>query len=233
MFVRFRNKQGRLQVSLVVARRDNGKVRNEHVASLGSVPAPPSVDDRLAFWKGLHERLAKLANRVDPATQGKVLGAIHARIPMVLIDEQRDVQLRNAEADERFWTSLRDMNAASVEDHEALAATVARAIADMQSAADDAAAKSAAAKERAERIKRGEDVQGGLGKPQTREDIEKELIARYGWTRADFVHSAFVGSLPTDVFDAAVKEFTRQSESRRRSAFKAAVRAVLKLRSTG
>jgi hypothetical protein len=214
MFVRFRERQERLQVSVVQARRVDGKVRHEHVASFGSVPVPASIEDRLAFWKHLHERLSKLSNRIEPGAQGKLL--------------------RNAEADERFWTSLRDMNVASVEDHKALAATVARVIADMQSAADDAAAKSAAAKERAERIKRGEDVQGGLGKPQTREDIEKELIARYGWTRADFVHSAFVGSLPTDVFDAAVKEFTRQSESRRHSAFKAAVRAVLKRRgSTG
>jgi hypothetical protein len=30
---------------------------------------------------------------------------------MVTLDEQRALQLRNAEADERFWTQLRDMHA--------------------------------------------------------------------------------------------------------------------------
>jgi hypothetical protein len=46
---------------------------------------------------------------------------IHARIPMVTLDEQRALQLRNAEADERFWTQLRDMHAGTVEEHKELA----------------------------------------------------------------------------------------------------------------
>jgi hypothetical protein len=104
MFIRFRNKQQRLQVSLIETRRSDGKVRHEHIASFGSVPVPPTADDRFAFWKRLHERLARLSNRVDAATQGKLLGDIHARIPMVSVDEQRDVQLRNDA--ERFWAGL-------------------------------------------------------------------------------------------------------------------------------
>src|SRR4051812_27173608 len=43
MFVRFRERQERLQVSVVQARRVDGKVRHEHVASFGSVPMPASV----------------------------------------------------------------------------------------------------------------------------------------------------------------------------------------------
>jgi hypothetical protein len=35
------------------------------------------------------KRLAKLANRIDVATQGKLRGELHARIPMVTPDEQR------------------------------------------------------------------------------------------------------------------------------------------------
>ena len=54
----------RLQLSLIETRRCDGKVRHEHIASLGS-----SVAERIAFWTRLHERLAKLANRVDAATQ--------------------------------------------------------------------------------------------------------------------------------------------------------------------
>lgn len=187
MFVRFRETQSRLQVSLVEARRTDGTVRHEHVASFGSVPMPPSVDDRLAFWKRLHERLAKLANRIDPATHGKVLGQVHARVPMVVVDEQRDVQLRNAESDEQFWSGIRDMNLANVEEHKALAETVARSITTMQVAADEAAANAATAKERTERIRRGEDIEGGLGKPMTREDYER-ILRKAGLTDADIAH---------------------------------------------
>jgi hypothetical protein len=92
MFVRFRETKNfreariRLRVSLVETRRMDGKVRNEHIASLGSVPMPPEVDDRLAFWKRLHERLANL-DRVNGGMQAKILEKIHVRIPMAMPDE--------------------------------------------------------------------------------------------------------------------------------------------------
>jgi hypothetical protein len=35
----------------------------------------PSTADRIAFWGRLHERLAKLSNRVHANTHGKVLAA--------------------------------------------------------------------------------------------------------------------------------------------------------------
>jgi hypothetical protein len=97
MFVRVRQSAGsRLHVSIVEARRISGTVKQEHIASLGSIQTPRSIWDRLAFWQRLHERLAKLANRVtDLAT---IFGQIHARIPMVTADEQRALQLENAEA---------------------------------------------------------------------------------------------------------------------------------------
>ena len=84
MFVRFRRTATRLQLSLVETSRVDGKVRHEHVASLGSVDLSLSVESRLAFWQRVHERLAKLSNRIDPA---KVLGDIYARVPMVTADE--------------------------------------------------------------------------------------------------------------------------------------------------
>jgi hypothetical protein len=90
MFVRFRvtknfrETKTRLRVSLVETRRiEGGKVRHVHLASLGSVPMPPEIDDRLVFWKRLHGRLGDLANRLDDEKQAKVLGEVHARIPMV------------------------------------------------------------------------------------------------------------------------------------------------------
>jgi hypothetical protein len=62
MFVRFRQTEHRLQVSLAETCRVDGKVRHEHIASLGSIARSPSVADRMAFWSRLHERLAKLSN---------------------------------------------------------------------------------------------------------------------------------------------------------------------------
>ena len=89
MFVRFRDLAYRLQLSLVETRRLDGKVRHEHVASLGSIETPPTIADRIAFWSRLHERLGRLSNRIDGEMQGKVLGAVHARVPMITPDEQR------------------------------------------------------------------------------------------------------------------------------------------------
>ena len=174
MFPRFRQTDHRLQVSLVETRRTAGKVRHEHVASLGSVEWPPSVELRLAFWQRLHERLAKLSNRVDAAAQAKILGAVHARIPMVTLDEQRALQLENARSDERWWETIHDMHAGTVADHKGLATTVERKVAEGQAGMVDAAAKREVAKERRERLERGEDVPG-LGKRLTSEDVERIL----------------------------------------------------------
>jgi hypothetical protein len=87
MFVRFRERGHRLHCSLVETRRADGRVRQEHIGSLGSTAAAPSVRDRLEFWERLHGRMAKLGNRVDSAAQAKLLGEVHARIPMVTLDE--------------------------------------------------------------------------------------------------------------------------------------------------
>ena len=51
MFVRFRKTPNRLQVSILEAHRAGGKVTNEHIASLGSVERPPSVQARQIFWE--------------------------------------------------------------------------------------------------------------------------------------------------------------------------------------
>jgi hypothetical protein len=65
MFVRFRQaKSGHLHVSIVEPRRINGTVKQEHVASLGSIMTPPTVDAREVLWVKLEERLPRLANRL-------------------------------------------------------------------------------------------------------------------------------------------------------------------------
>ncbi len=165
MFVRFRGSPNRLQISVVETRRLDGRVRHEHIASLGSIEMPLSVAGRIVFWQRVNERLGRLSNRIDPAMQGKVRGDIHARIPMVTLDEQRALQLENAEADEWFWSVMRDMNQSKVADHRALVAKAQGAIATGEADAAKAADSLARAKDRAERIRKGEDVHGGLGGP--------------------------------------------------------------------
>src|SRR5262249_10052050 len=88
MFVHFRETPYGLAMSLVENRRENGRICHEHVASLGSIEMPPSVAARIEFWRGLHERLAQLSNRLDAETRGKVMGAGHARVPMATPEEQ-------------------------------------------------------------------------------------------------------------------------------------------------
>jgi integrase len=154
MFVRFRQAGHRLQASLIETRRVDGKVRHEHIASLGSIILPPSVVDRITFWNRLHERLAKLSNRIDAETHGKVLGAVHARVPMVTADEQVALQLENAKADARFWDTLADMHGATVQDHKGLAAPAERTAAEGEVERAKAAEHAARAKERVERNER-------------------------------------------------------------------------------
>jgi hypothetical protein len=194
MFVRFRQTESRLQVSLVETRRIDGKVRHEHIASFGSVGVPPSVEDRIAFWQRLHRRLAKLSNRIHATAQTKLLGDVHARIPMVMLDEQRALQLRNAEVDERFWTNLHDMHAETVEGQRGLAASVERRVAEGKAEMAKAASHRDAARKRRERLQRGEDVPGGLGKPHTREDFER-ILREVGWTASDIQRSIDINKL--------------------------------------
>src|SRR5436190_7148988 len=73
MLVRFRQTAAGLRCSLVETRRTDGAVRYEQVASVGSVPASPSVSDRIAFWRRVYETLAELAGRIDAETQGKII----------------------------------------------------------------------------------------------------------------------------------------------------------------
>jgi hypothetical protein len=148
---------------------------------------------------------------------------------MVTPDEQRALQLANAEADERFWAGQRDMDQATAEDHKALSASAEQAAAMLQAAAADADTKAAIAKERSERIKRGEDVPGGLHKPWTREDLELELM-KLGVTKRDIRFWDFAASVPKDIHEEAKEDFTRHGEATRQRAFRAAIRKVLKRR---
>jgi hypothetical protein len=182
MFVRFRQAKTRLQASLIQNHWNDGRVRHEHITMLGVVDHPQTIPGRIAFWQRLHERLASLGNRVDAATQAKLLEAIHARIPMVTPDEQRALQLDNAKADARVWDMLAGLHADSAADHEGLIAKAEATRADIVAAQAKAAAEADRVKDRIARIERGENVDGGLGKPAV---FDEQFLFNAGFTRAD------------------------------------------------
>ena len=176
MHARFRKVKShlstRLQVIVEQSSRAAGKVRVEHIAGLGSVGDPATIAERVAFWGQLHQRLGALSNRIGADDQSKIIGAIHAKIPMVTPDEMRTLQRENAEADKKFWTGLHGMEAEQAEGHRDLATKSARIAADAEKRAAEAAGKAATAKDRLDKLAKGEEVSGGLGKPMTRERME-------------------------------------------------------------
>ena len=91
-------------MSLAESRRRDGKVRQEHVADLGSINLlDVSAEDRVAFWRKLHERMSRLGNRIDPAKLGAILAAINARVPMATVDELPAVRVKQAQRSLRQW----------------------------------------------------------------------------------------------------------------------------------
>jgi hypothetical protein len=215
MFVRFRQSSSRrLDLSLVEARRSNGKVKQEHVASLGSIFLPPSVADRIAFWARLHERLARLSNRIGGDMHGKILGSVHARIPMPTAEEQRALQLENAKADAKFWGSLEDLHAGNIESHKVLVAGANQRIAEAEAEKTKVAAKAATEKERIANLERGEDVQVGFGKPMTYKDSERIL------GKAALKRFRQVAELPEHAMSEVTQEYRRRAERADKAALK-------------
>jgi hypothetical protein len=194
MFPRFHQTPSRLQVSLRESRRIGGKPRCEHIASLGSIAEPMTVAGRVEFYRRASERFARLANRIGADDKKKIVAALRARIPPVTDDDIRTVQRENAEADEKLWSGLQGMNAEQAEGHKKIAAESARIAAAAEAQAKAAAEKAAVAKVRIERLAKGEDVKGGLGKPMTREDYEKILMGA-GWSRDDINFSEALAGL--------------------------------------
>lgn len=129
MFVRFRERNDRLLVSLVETHRRNGKVRQEHVADLGSIEHEPTIEARMTFWRQLHERLNRLSNRVDPAKVGHILGAVHARVPMATADELPTARAARIERNLKFWRGHREFAQAQIEASELSKAKIEQDIA--------------------------------------------------------------------------------------------------------
>jgi hypothetical protein len=198
MYVRFRRQGNRLQASLVQGRRLAGKVQAEHIGALGSVDAEVSVRSRVAFWAKIHDRLAALGNRVGTDEHAKILGALRGRIPMVTPEDIRAVQEESFADDERFWDSMRDMNASHIEGHKALIAQAHSKIAAMEPEVAKAAEKVEVARSKREKLKRGEAVAGGLGK---RLDLDA-LIKAAGLTPSMLRRARLFASMTEAEFEA-------------------------------
>ena len=181
MFVRFRQQRYRLQASLMESRRVAGTVKSEHIAALGSVGLDISIRDRITFWAALPGRFARLGNRIGADDLPKIYGALHARIPIVTPDDQRAVQEENAKDDEQMWDALRDMSESSVTRNKGLVAAAEKRIAEETAAAAAAAERVTAARERLDRLKRGESVAGGLGRKLDRD----AMIEAMGLTQSE------------------------------------------------
>jgi hypothetical protein len=228
MFVRFRKTTaGKLQVSLVEPSRSNGKVHHKHIAGLGSVPTPPSVEDRLTFWEHLHERIAKLGNRVRPEDHRKLFAAIHARIPMVMVAEQTAMQLAMEEASAEFWEDLGDMHRSGAEERKALAAIIAKQIAANEAGAANADEHAKNARDRIERLKRGEAVPAS--KPLTPKDVER-IFRDAGFTTADLRHMDRMRSFFEAVGDVGFEAFLEEHFRLRGRAERSMQRAVMRRR---
>jgi hypothetical protein len=212
LFARFRTVGQRLHVSVVETRRDSTKVRQEHLASLGSIPQPPTSAERIAFWTKLHERLARLANRTTAEQRGQILAAVHARIPMPTPDEQHAVQLENARADARFWQILSGMQAEDIEAHKKLLASTQRAIAEREQTAAETAARGQASDDRLARTEAGEAV--AVPPPMTR----KDMLRISGMTEAEARHCVQVHEIDqAGGWQMLLDEWARRSEASRKA----------------
>jgi hypothetical protein len=227
MFVRFRQTRATLQLSLVETRRENGRICHDHIAGLGSVPDPASIADRIKFWADLNDRLAKLGNRLGPDVS-KVMGMIHDRVPMPTEEEQRELQLENARADERLYSGLAEWHAETAASQNALAASAQRVSADSEAAAAANASSAAEAHDRAERIERGEALSGGLGKPIGYEEM-RAILKKAGFTADHLRHVERTGEVYRtlkEIFDGDEDKVDEivvrgQTEARRKAAERA------------
>jgi DNA-binding transcriptional MerR regulator len=227
MFVKFRRTPMRLAASLVESRRVDGAVRPEHIASLGSIALDPmTVAGRVAYWHELHKRLDKLGNRVGDEKL-KILDAIHAQVPMVTLDEIRVLQRKNFESDERVWSHMRDMQQERAAALKARAEALMRDAAEAEAHARVAGEKAGEAKEKLDKLDKGEAVKGGLGEPMTLEQWEQVLRAE-GATIADIRHRINMATLTEDEFEKFLEESIEENSRLHERRDHARVRKMLR-----
>jgi hypothetical protein len=100
----------------------DGEPRRRHVASIGSVAIEAdeatSVRDRVQLWKALHLRIGAL--QLGHEVAGRLMGALHARIPMPTPEETGSVERWHAESDLTWWSGMHRCTDDSIADLEGL-----------------------------------------------------------------------------------------------------------------
>ena len=191
MFVRFRQTKTTLQVTLLAMRRVSGRVRQEQVAASGAIKLPLTVSGREAFWRELHAVLARLENRVCADVRAEILASVQARIPTVTAEEALH-EIALAEREREVWDMVTELLAERATATAELASEASATSAAARASAGDAFLRSCAARERIERLRRGEAVP-----PGEELDVERILCAA-GWTQADMDHAMTVVALPAE-----------------------------------
>lgn len=230
MFIRFRRTKSKLQVSIVETARLHGKVHQRYIASFGSLPLNSSAHDRIEFWARANQKLDRLSNRISADVQAKLRAEIHSRIPLPTAHEQRAVQKANALADAQIWSALHDLNAADAQGHRALADRVAKTAMEVEARAETAKRQAAAAADRLAALQRGENVQGGLGKPVTFDAAARAA----GWSNADLRRMRRLGELSEHEFQTELLPRLHQAKARtERAAINAVWRETARRRCRG
>jgi hypothetical protein len=204
MFVRFRAVRHRLVVNLVETRRGNGGVRSEHIARLGSValPEPPSMRERIRFWRELKDRFRdialRLANRVSADDRRKALAAIHARIPK---PTEQDIKVEREHDDiallERMRKGCSEHEAETTKHKESIIASFDEDIAWDRAFASDADGLLTRAQTRLLKLLRGEEPPGDGDPVRELADAYGKLLAeRSGLTAIVAHHRALREGLP-------------------------------------
>jgi len=218
MFVRFRATRSTLQATLLAGRRVGGRVLQEQVAALGSIKLPLTVLQREGFCRELHATLARLGNRLSADAQAKVMGEVHARIPMVTAEERCAHEIGLAERERQVWDGMRDMLAERAQGMEEVAAKATTSAAADRAGADDAGARATSASDRIERWRRGEDAPRG-------QEVDFEKIMREGgMTAAHLNHCRVLASLPREAIPI-LRDISMKAGER---AIRAAARRLLR-----
>src|SRR5215831_15636388 len=95
------HKRQRLEVSIVETHREGGKVRQKHIASLGTLWGD-SPAHRESFWIECEDRLARLANRIG-SDLDRLRQAIAARILPMTDAEREAMKVAAWERLEQHW----------------------------------------------------------------------------------------------------------------------------------
>jgi hypothetical protein len=180
-------------------------VRQRHIATLGAIQRP-TIGARLAFWRELHQRLARLGNRIAADDSAAILGAVQARVPVATVDEQAVERKARLERDLRWWRGHLEASEEFVEAHKGFKTAAEKQIETWSNEVDRARAGLA-------------DVEAALEdpeKPAPPELTHKEAMRIWreaGGTKQDLYRGRKLAELSEEEFEARPKRRFRRRKT--------------------